>query len=62
VEFFRKLMHREITDDQKARLYPGDQPKVFSRLWEEVGKRKYKQEKLKRLSDKRRAQNWLKKV
>lgn len=42
-----------------ARLYPENQPKVFNRLWEEVVKRKQKQEKMKRLSEKQSNEQWM---
>ena len=54
-----KLRHYESSEKQMARLYPEKQPEVFSRLWEEVSKRKIKQETLLRINQRQTSKNWL---
>lgn len=56
------LYNMETKEQQMARLYPENQPKVFSRLWEEVDKRRKKLETMKRITDRRRSDQWMQKL
>ncbi|CAI2361286.1 unnamed protein product [Moneuplotes crassus] len=57
-----QLHHYESEEHQMARLYPENQPEVFGRLWEEVNKRKLKQQKLKIVTQKQTRQIWINKL
>lgn len=58
----KKLWHAETVEQQRSRLYPDNQPRVFGRLWDEVAKRKQRQEKLKRATEKQFSEQWTNKL